>query len=227
MPKEQAKKKVEPKNSVPKKAVAAKKRVTASKNVKKVNKTPIKEFDKNVEKAEVINTDLLNECKYCHEHFAKGLTICPACRKSQKSPLGQIVITILFFTLLICIVCTHFIEKYYGEKVSESDYKYGCQLVSYESLVRNSKDYKNKDIKVIGKVTSVEGADLGSGNKITVKIDVNLFDGPRAQEVIFDFYDQDYKTGLLIDDVITVYGEYFAINGNTPFIKAKYIVFGT
>ncbi len=94
-------------------------------------------------------------------------------------------------------------------------------------MVRKPKEYKNKNVKVIGKVVSVTGEDKAAGNEMKIIIDANLFEGNNSQLIEVNFLDRNYEIGLLEGDLITVYGLYKAINGNIPKIESKYIVFGT
>ncbi|MDD4187842.1 MAG: hypothetical protein PHX04_03670 [Bacilli bacterium] len=147
--------------------------------------------------------------------------------ENQKDKAGGVVILILIVLLLLSIIGTHFINLYYVKPVSEADYKYNSILVSYEELVRSPKEYKNKDIKVIGEVIKVEGVDSSYGNDMTITIDGNLFSGDYEQLITFKYIDLDYEIGFIEGDIITVYGNYKSINGNVPFIEAKYVVFGS
>jgi len=186
-----------------------------------------KKSNKVIKSVEVVQSLPQVKCKYCHESFAEGLPICPHCRRSNKSQTGKIVIAVLAVILLLCIIASHFVEKYQTGQISENDYKYNCVLVSYEDLVRNTKEYKGKDVKLIGKVIEVLGYDFDFGNNISVTMNINLFDETIEKRVVFDYVDKDYSSGLIEGDIITVYGKFTAINGNTPQIDAKYIVFGT
>lgn len=203
----------------PKKAQAKKVTPAAPKNKLPQTKAKIKE--------DVFIAPATVECRHCHKDFEKGLTVCPYCRKSQKDQTGTIVITILSVILLISIIGNHFINLYYEKPVNESDYKFNCRLTSYEEMVRSPKDFKYKDVKVIGKVVDVEGKDVSYGNAMTVTIDANLFSGDSEQLITFKYTDKNYEMGFIEGDIVTIYGSYKSINGNTPFIDAKYIVFGS
>lgn len=169
----------------------------------------------------------LIECKYCHKNYEKGYTICPHCHKRQKTTSIGIAFFITFAIIfLIGIITFHFIEKYLTNPQPEIDYKLTCQLVDYENLVRHPKDYKNKDIKVIGQVVNVEGYDDGISNNMTITINVNLFENGINQLITIEYNDYKYEQGFLAGDLITVYGKYTSINGNIPNISAEYIVFG-
>ncbi len=167
------------------------------------------------------------ECIYCHNTFQKGMSICPHCRKRQKNNLS-IAFFLLFAAVFITIIlCTHFIEKIGdNSNLSEEDYKQSCELVSYENLVRKPVDYKDKDIRIIGTVIDVSGTDTGLGNNMKITIDANLFNDGKNYYVEVSYVDKKYEQGFINGDMITVYGKYQTINGNTPVINAKYIVFG-
>lgn len=215
------------KKGVATKATTTKKVTPKSGDIKKTEtkKVTVKKVTPPKETKVVDNTPKVN-CKYCNEPMPNDLTVCPFCLRNQKDILGRIVIGSLVVILLLSIIFNHFVTKYYADKVSESDYKQSCKLVSYEDLVRNYREYKGEDIKIIGRIIKVEGADTGKSNKMTVQIDVNLFEGTGEQVVEFIFTDKDFEKGLLVDDIITVYGNYSSLNGNTPYIKAKYLFFG-
>lgn len=207
------------------------KKIDSKTKVTNTKKSPVKKtITKVIEpKKDIIFTDTVsaNKCRHCHKYFEKELTICPFCNKDQKDNVGKIIIAILSILLLLSIIGNHFIDKYYENQVSEAEYKYNCKLLSYEQLVRKPKKFKKTDVKVIGQVVKVEGVDVSYGNVMNVTIDSNLFDGPNEQLITFEYTDKKYELGFIEGDLITVYGEYASINGNIPFVKAKYIVFGT
>jgi hypothetical protein len=227
------KKKTSSKKVVNKKAKTG---VKKEKQVKQeLNETVnLTKHDVNNAKKEVIHEtdhaiiDSLNkqECIHCHKFFDKGLTICPYCRRSQKDKTGPIVIVILAIILLLSIIISYFVSKYNDVSVSAVDYEKSCKLVAYEDLVRKPKKYKNEAVKIIGVVESVTGTDTDYGNKMVITINANMFDETTEQRVIVNFDDKDYSQGFIKGDTISIYGTFSKINGNTPVIDAKYIVFG-
>lgn len=199
-----------------------KKRVV--KKTKTLNETI--DITKDNVKKEIINNPNKIECIHCHKYFDKGLSICPYCRKSQKDHTGITVMIILAIVMLLCIIGSYFIKKYSTSPMSETEFKNSCQLVSYESLVRNPKTYKKQNIKVMGTVVSVKGTDTNYGNIMEITINANLFDETKTQDIVINYTDNNYNQGFIEGDLITAYGEYTLINGNTPTIEAKYIIFG-
>ena len=169
----------------------------------------------------------VDQCKYCHKFFDKGLTVCPHCRKNQNISTVSTVITILIAIFALLLLFTYFfMDNQNKNKLTPEEYKSTCVLVSYEDLVRSPKNTMYKTVKLIGKVVSVEGHDNGiTGNSMTIKINVNLFANQAEQIVEINFNDKDYKQGFLTDDLIEVYGKYTQINGNIPTIEAEYIDF--
>ena len=215
-------KKSEPKKTTTKSGTK-KSSTTKNSTIKKV--APVNENIKENNQSEIINDNLI-ECVYCHQKFEKGYTICPHCRKRQKNSISLMFFIVILSILLFAIICFHFIEKSIGKNNTEEDYKQSCELVDYENLVRHPKDYKNKDIRVIGDVIDVTGYDDGFGNVMQITINANQFENGEEQLITIDYTDKDYSQGFLIGDTITVYGEYTNINGNIPNITAKYIIFG-
>lgn len=169
----------------------------------------------------------VDQCKYCHKFFDKGLTVCPHCRKNQNISTVSTVITILIAIFALLLLFTYFfMDNQNKNKLTPEEYKSTCVLVSYEDLVRSPKNTMYKTVKLIGKVVSVEGHDNGiTGNSMTIKININLFANQAEQLVEIKFNDKDYKQGFLTDDLIEVYGKYTQINGNIPTIEAEYIDF--
>lgn len=169
----------------------------------------------------------VDQCKYCHKFFDKGLTVCPHCRKNQNISTVSTVITILIAIFALLLLFTYFfMDNQNKNKLTPEEYKSTCVLVSYEDLVRSPKNTMYKTVKLIGKVVSVEGHDNGiTGNSMTIKINVNLFANQAEQIVEIKFNDKDYKQGFLTDDLVEVYGKYTQINGNVPTIEAEYIDF--
>lgn len=170
--------------------------------------------------------DNCNRCPVCEKMYDKALDKCPFCEEKQKH-LGLTPFVIIFaLTFLFTIIVAHFLTKMYANEIPEGQYKVECELVSYESLVRRPKDYKGKNIKIIGNVIKVEGFDNGYSNDMTIKLDTNLFDNGKQQIITVKFKDTDYEQGFITGDLITIYGKYIAIDGNEPLINAKYIVYG-
>lgn len=169
----------------------------------------------------------VDQCKYCHKFFDKGLNVCPHCRKNQNISTVSTVITILIAIFALLLLFTYFfMDNQNKNKLTPEEYKSTCVLVSYEDLVRSPKNTMYKTVKLIGKVVSVEGHDNGiTGNSMTIKINVNLFANQAEQIVEIKFNDKDYKQGFLTDDLVEVYGKYTQINGNVPTIEAEYIDF--
>lgn len=205
-------------------------KVTAKKVPAKVlNPTvPISKLPKNkeVKKVEKAKQETV-ECRYCFKDFKKGLTICPYCHKSQKDQTGTVIIGILLVILLLCIIGNHFLDLYFTKPMNESEYKINCRLTSYEELVKKPKEFKYSDIRVIGKVVDVDGDDVSYGNIMTVTIDANLFNEDYEQLITFKYVDKEYNTGLIKGDIVSVYGKYQSINGNVPYVEAKYINFSS
>ena len=194
------------------------------KEVKKV--APKKEIKK---EEEIIFTDNVsaNKCIHCKKYFDKNLTICPFCHKDQKDNLGKNTILILLLMFLVLFGIIRLYEQKKDPSITEEEYKLSSKLLSYEELVRRPADYKGTNVKVIGEVVKVEGVDLSYGNVMTITLDTNLFEGNTEQLIKFEYTDKDYEIGIINGDLITVYGDYKSINGNIPFIEAKYIVFGS
>lgn len=169
----------------------------------------------------------VDQCKYCHKFFDKGLTVCPHCRKNKNISTVSTVITILIAIFALLLLFTYFfMDNQNKNKLTPEEYKSTCVLVSYEDLVRSPKNTMYKTVKLIGKVVSVEGHDNGiTGNSMTIKININLFANQAEQIVEIKFNDKDYKQGFLTDDLVEVYGKYTQINGNVPTIEAEYIDF--
>lgn len=217
------KKKPATKKPTPKKP-APKKPTQKPKEVKKV--APKKEIKKD---EEIIFTDNVsaNKCIHCKKYFDKNLTICPFCHKDQKDNLGKNTILILLLMFLVLFGIIRLYEQKKDPSITEEEYKLSSKLLSYEELVRRPADYKGTNVKVIGEVVKVEGVDLSYGNVMTITLDTNLFEGNIEQLIKFEYTDKDYEIGIINGDLITVYGDYKSINGNIPFIEAKYIVFGS
>lgn len=208
------------------------KRTTPKSTIKKEEKPLVLNETVNLE-AETVTVEskpelVMTECMHCHKEFEKGLTICPHCRKRQKSNIAVLFFIVFGCVFLLAIICFHFIDRYIiGENVNyKEDYKKNCVLVDFENLVRHPKDYKNKDVKVIGTVLSVDGYDSGFSNSMEITINANLFDNGVEQIMTISYNDKDYNQGFLVGDLITAYGKYTEINGNRPNIEAKYIAFG-
>lgn len=223
----------EKKSETKKSMRSTKKKVEAKKEPKKVvkkvgtKKKILNETNEEIKKEPIIVTENENmeQCIYCHELFEKGYTICPHCHKRQKD--NKLIVGLIIFAVcfLLVIIFSYFIGKE-SKALPFDDYVTKCSLVDYESLVRSPKNYLNNDIKIIGEVTSVTGTDTGLGNEMIITINGNLFDTTKNENIEIEFSDKNYEQGFIEGDVITIYGVYDAINGNTPHINAKHIKLG-
>ena len=173
----------------------------------------------------VVSNNSYVECNNCHQTFEKGYTVCPHCHKRQRSALNLTAVLICACVFILGIIVFHFADKYIYNNVDDN-YKESCVLVDYENLVRHPKEFKGKDVKIIGEVVSVEGYDTGFGNDMIITINANLFENPNEHLITITYKDKHYEQGFIEGDMITAYGVYDSINGNVPNIKAKAITFG-
>lgn len=189
------------------------------------NVKPVKKVVKKVvpKKEEVVSNKY--ECKYCLHLIDEGMSICPKCRRNNKVNYNFIMYFIIAFVLLFTILFYHFVDKYVFNKESYEQYVASCVFVSYEDLVRVPKNNLDKDVQVVGKVVSVEGASDGLFNNMTITVDMNLFDDGTKNIVTVNFVDKNFEKGFINGDVVKIYGVYETINGNVPYIDAKYIDF--
>lgn len=225
--KKDEKKKTVKKSSGTKSSVKKKTTTKKPKSSITLNETVNLENDKTENKTEEVAMISGQMCKYCHNYFEKGLTICPHCRKRQtKNTVGLTVAIVFGLVFLLFIITGYFVDKYVFSSVNEDEYKASCKLVSYENLIRVPKDYKFEHVKVIGTIVSITGTDDGYGNDMTIELNANLFENGVEQIIKVNFRDKDYSQGFMQGDLITVYGEYTAINGSEPEIDAEFIVFG-
>lgn len=175
-------------------------------------------------KEPIINHNLI-ECNFCHQKYDKGYSICPHCHKRQKPSISLTFFIIFALVFIFGIITFHFVNKYIIKNV-DIDYKSSCILVDYENLVRHPKEYKGKDIRIIGEVVEVEGYDTNYGNSMIITLNANLFDDGTKHLITVNYIDRTYNEGFIAGDIVTVYGKYQSINGNIPNIKAEYIIFG-
>ncbi len=207
----------------------ATKKPAVKKTLKKEEKVNLNETVQNNEVKEkvVINANNdLKECVFCHEKFEKGYTICPHCHRRQKTSVSFAFFIVFALLFLFVILSYHFVSRYFFNNIKEDDYKKICVLVDYEQLVRHPKEYKGKDVRVIGQVVEVTGFDTGYGNQMTITLNANLFEDSAEHLITVNYIDKSYDQGFIEGDLVTVYGSYESINGNVPYINAEYIVFG-
>lgn len=197
------------------------------KNVKKNTRSTKKKISKlNETVSDVVvknNNDDLQVCKNCGYLFDKGMSVCPKCRKRCNSNYNLLYFIIFGIVFLFIILLVHFIDKYVVNEQSYDSYVAGCSEVTYENLVRVPKNYLGDDVIVLGSVSHVEGVSDGFSNNMEITLDLNLFDDGSIENVTVYFEDDSYEYGFMNGDIIKVYGEYETINGNIPYINAKYI----
>lgn len=193
------------------------------KPVKKVVKKDVSKLNETVNDKVVVNNEQLQKCHYCGSLFDKGMTICPKCRKRNKVSFSGLFFIVFALIFLFVIILFHFVDKYVFNTDSYNDYVVNCSEVEYLDLVRVPKTYLNKDIAIFGVVNDVSGISNGISNSMDITLNLNIFDDGTVEEVIVHYDDKSYELGILNGDIIKVYGEYETINGNIPYINAKYV----
>lgn len=196
----------------------------------KVEETEVKKKTTRKIKAEVKEEpvhDLSNKykCKFCGEFIENGMTICPSCRKSNKSNANLLVFGSIAAIMLFAIIFFHFVNKYIMNPENKDSFVQECTLVTYEDLVRVPKTYMGKNVAVIGRVVDVQGYNDGFYNDMTITLDLNLFDDGIENLITVNFKDSKFEQGFISGDLLVVYAEYDTINGNEPLLNAKYIDF--
>lgn len=169
--------------------------------------------------------DITNKykCKYCGYNIDKGMTICPNCRRKNKSSINFWVFGVLAVITLFAIIFYHFVDSYLINPKSYESYVNGCTFVSYTDMVRVPKNYLHKDVVIVGRVIDVEGYDDGFYNQMTITVDMNLFEDGEENLITVNFSDNTYEKGFIKGDLVKVYGNYATINGNEPSIDAEYV----
>lgn len=194
---------------------------------KPVKKRTVKKNSVEVKPKEEVKVieDLSNKykCKYCGYNIDKGMTICPNCRRRNKSSINFLIFGVLAFVTLFVIIFYHFVDSYLINPKSYESYVSGCTFVTYTDMVRVPKTYLHKDVAVIGRVIEVDGYDDGLFNQMTLTIDMNLFEDGEENFITVDYSDKTYETGFIKGDIVKVYGNYATINGNKPNIDAEYV----
>lgn len=196
------------------------------KNVKKSTRSTKKKVSKlneTVSDVVVNNNNDLQVCRYCGNLFDRGMSICPKCRKRCNSNYSLLYFIIFGIVFLFIILLAHFIDKYVVNEVSYDSYVAGCSEVTYENLVRVPKNYLGDDVAIVGSVVSVSGTSDGFSNNMEITLDLNLFDDGVVEYVTVYFEDSGYEYGFIDGDIVRVFGEYEDINGNVPYIDAKYV----
>ena len=146
--------------------------------------------------------------------------------KNENNAMGAIIIAILTVVLVFSVIANHVINRDVEEAMSENEFKFSSQLVSHEELVRSPRDFLNTNVKIIGTVISVTGEDTGNGHLMEVLMG-DPFEGDVEQLIRFEYFDTEYRLGFIRGDIVTIYGIFTSIEGNIPFIEARFVTFGT
>lgn len=195
------------------------------KNVKKSTRKKVSKLNETVNEKVVVKGDDLQVCGNCGNLFDKGMSICPKCRKRNNSNYNLLYFIVFGIVFLFIILFAHFIEKYVVNVQSYDSYVAGCSEVTYENLVRVPKDYLGSNVVILGTVADVNGVSDGFSNNMEITLNLNLFDDGVVEYVTVYFEDSNYEYGFINGDIVKVFGEYEDINGNVPYIDAKYIEF--
>lgn len=217
----QKKENVKPKEAPKPKAAAKPKQTAKVKETPKPNIKPEPKKVPNIKEEKILEVPLKDEV-INNPLFKKDITL----HEDREYNENIKVILIIIIAILLVSLALLFNVRNKAKNYNEKDYKYIATTVSYEDLVRNPGELKEKIVKVYGKVTNVKGVDVKSGNIMEITMDANLFDDELVYTVNLDYVDTDYKHGFIEGDLITVYGRYKRIDGNTPYLEAKYIEIG-
>lgn len=193
------------------------------KPVKKVVKKDVNKLNETVNDKVVVKDEQLQKCQNCGNLFDKGMTICPKCRKKNNVNFSGLFFIVFGLVFLFVVILFHFIDKYVFDSNSYDDYIVNCTEVTYNDLVRVPKNYLSKDVAVLGVVSDVSGISNGISNSMDITVNLNIFDDGVVEEIVVHYEDKNFEHGFLNGDIVKVYGEYDTINGNIPYINAKYV----
>lgn len=153
-------------------------------------------------------------CRHCNREIPIEYKKCPFCRKKQsnkKRLFGFLVIIASIFVTILMLSILYAPQNY--EMVQE--YQKECQSITYEELVRNNAQYENTLVTFTGKVVNVTSNNIL--NFITIELKIS-----NDEKSYVKYYNKD-NIGILNNDILTIYGPFKHLSGNTPVINAKYI----
>ncbi len=156
-------------------------------------------------------------CPHCSRLIPIGINKCPYCKKKLYKSRKKKAIIFTFFILIINLIFLHYLYKAPNERV-ETNYKELCIPITYEQLLRKAEYYNNYNVYFDGSIIDINTTNK---NKKNMEITI-LVDGKEDEEVLLSFKNIESK-GYRVNDIVTVYGNYTSLNGNIPYIKAKYI----
>lgn len=157
------------------------------------------------------------ECPHCNRNIPINSKKCPFCKKEliKSRKKKAILITLLFsFITFICLYSLYGIPN---ERVA-NNYKEQCIEINYEKLIRKADYYNRYNIYFQGKIKSITTVD--KRRKI---MEMEIITDNNSEHLIDIEYRNTESLGYMVGDEVIIYGKYLSLNGNIPYIIAKYI----
>lgn len=160
-------------------------------------------------------SELSKRCIHCSREIPIAYKKCPFCKKKQKKKRYVLKTILVLFVLLVDYILLTYLYSP-DTFIIKKEYKEKCESISYKELIRENKKNIGTLIKVSGTIKDVKKRGT-IFNIITITLETN----GNEYEIIFN---NKNDIGLMDLDIITVYGKYKELKGNTPVINAKYII---
>jgi len=157
------------------------------------------------------------ECPHCNRSIPVNSRKCPFCKKTliKSRKKKAILITLLFS--FITFLCLYSLYGTPNERIA-TNYKEQCIEINYEKLIRKADYYNRYNIYFEGKIKSITTVD--KRHKI---MEMEIITDNNTEHLIDIEYRNTESLGYMVDDEVIIYGKYLSLNGNIPYIKAKYI----
>lgn len=156
-------------------------------------------------------------CTHCNREIPIEYKKCPYCKKKQKYHHRLTSVLVIFLAIGLSSFMLYVLYSP-SNTVIETEYKNSCHNYSYEELVRNFNQLEDASVRIVGHVTNVKTTGI-----INNKIQIELFLEENEHYLIKVNYQNNSNLGIIYGDQIIIYGDYTSLDGNTPFIDARYI----
>ncbi len=156
-------------------------------------------------------------CPHCNRDIPVNATKCPYCKKKLVHSLKKkaIIVTLLFSS--ITFICLYSLYGIPNERIA-TNYKDQCIEINYENLIRKADYYNHYNVFFEGKIKSITTVDK---HRKIMEIAI-IMDNNEEHKIDLEYRNIE-SIGYMVGDTVKVYGKYLSLNGNIPYIKAKYI----
>ena len=157
-------------------------------------------------------------CPHCNRDIPINANKCPFCNKKMNPNNNKKTIFFIIIIALLNVIVLISLYRTPNPRV-EANYRDQCVPITYEQMIRKADYYHHYNVYFSGKIKNI--TTINRSRKI-MELTI-MVDNQEEQMVDVEFKNIE-SIGYMLNDEVTIYGKYQSLNGNIPFIKAKYVI---